>query len=545
MSQRNNKKNKSLLRSNSKLNFSLNILAGISFILVVSSAIIYQRTNYTFQKIANVNDGINTCFYRVVQSFLASTNVGTVKSLHLKDSFLLSTQECFSELISEIENNYLPENVALPVNKMANEVFEFQKMITEDNHKSNTNTNTNTNTNNNINNANTNTSIIVSRNEINLVKNENNDNHESNKKYFEKFAVIENIKFNVAKEIEKQKKGQVIKLSWVDAIFYLTLTFFTVVYLIEMKNKLKVKAQNIVVERAAENEMKNEIITGMKVEEIVKKGLENNDLFILSKLFNKYHSTTLENALLSTNASKSNNKLKYNKENQEENEMKEPPPMPIDQLKWINLSDVLTKLIQLFSQKLFLNGIVLKMDIEDNIYVRGDENTVNKIFYHLLTNIISLFNREQQNKLITISNKIVREVVILELSYNVDNSWIDLSSNKDVSASGIKSCKMLLEEIGGKLIMASDLECTSNGKDKDKDKDKDKENDNSNLKYNKIDLYLQRVDQNTLSLMNVKNSTENIENKPNHKLVGLIKGKKRDVLRELELSKNKSDFNNF
>jgi len=82
----------------------------------------------------------------------------------------------------------------------------------------------------------------------------------------------------------------------------------------------------------------------------------------------------------------------------------------------ILLDTVLSKVIDIHSGKIFTQGIKLDLNVEDDIFVQIDQESLEQMFYYLILNAINASEVVQEKK-ITINLKKLGGTVLVETSY--------------------------------------------------------------------------------------------------------------------------------
>lgn len=160
----------------------------------------------------------------------------------------------------------------------------------------------------------------------------------------------------------------------------------------------------------------------------------------------------------------------------------------------IDLGTILTEVVNLYSNKIFVSGIVLDFKIEDNLWTLGSEDRVKTIFSDVLNSAINIMNAittDQpaivigngqvaskmggsrvvghevlghqgviNSKIISIISKNVRNAIIIEFSSKIVNPL----SKRDVSDSGSKGLEFSRESLNKSLENSSKLMKSIDGK---------------------------------------------------------------------------------
>ena len=82
----------------------------------------------------------------------------------------------------------------------------------------------------------------------------------------------------------------------------------------------------------------------------------------------------------------------------------------------ILLDTVLSKVIDIHSGKIFTQGIKLDLNVEDDIFVQIEQESLEQMFYYLILNAVNASEVVQEKK-ITINLKKLGGTVLVEISY--------------------------------------------------------------------------------------------------------------------------------
>jgi hypothetical protein len=107
------------------------LLAGIFTMATIAAAIWAMGHQERSSNVQTLNDGLNTCFSRVGQSFTAKM-IGDKNSEYLRSSFFSSTEDCFGEVISFTRINLASardKQVGLSLNQLSSEVHLFHELL--------------------------------------------------------------------------------------------------------------------------------------------------------------------------------------------------------------------------------------------------------------------------------------------------------------------------------------------------------------------------------------------------------------------------------
>ena len=74
-------------------------------------------------------------------------------------------------------------------------------------------------------------------------------------------------------------------------------------------------------------------------------------------------------------------------------------------------------MIDIHSSKIFTQGVKLDLNVEDNVNVQGDQESLEQIFYYLILNAVNSGDNSE-NKKVSIKLKKLGGTVIIELAHS-------------------------------------------------------------------------------------------------------------------------------
>ncbi|MBF0312208.1 MAG: hypothetical protein HQK50_02620 [Oligoflexia bacterium] len=444
-----------LLKTKISLIVSLTLL--LSVILLVSLHFVSKSLGRHYL----IQDGVNTCFSRVMQSFMAYGNSMGPSTKYLQDNFLRMTQECFGEVQQELEDTTSKVAALEKMNKISSSVFQFHQSIKQQGHME--------------------TLVPL-------------------------FSQIESAKDSLLEEIDVWKKRSGDFYSLIMGLVATTLLLALGAFWILTFSQRRLRELNRASEQDALDEVeRKDSPSCVKVEELMKKTLEQNDLIHCSKLFSHYNNFLLENALWGSRplqkpentASEGASDFSNVSGTVESKEDTPSEPAAIENaeaaspLQGVDLNKITNNLVNIFSKKLFVNGIILKIDTIDNMLIWGKEDVVQKIFFHLMSELVQTFGEKDQERRIRIMGKIVRDSVIIEF---LDNAKAEIAFKHGESTSSdftMNFCMEMMRQFGGSLI----FEPTRSSSEMEKKEKSDAV---------RFTLFFRRVDTQSAKLVNLK-----------------------------------------
>ena len=260
-----------------------------------------------------------------------------------------------------------------------------------------------------------------------------------------RFQEIEGMNDHLLEEIRIMKENIEFGILWSNFLFYpfivMTMTFF----LFEFFTSKRKRNHNEKSEREALIEVQRgeSLIVG-KVENIILTALKNNGLERCASLFSTYQNQVFDGKVTRFLIAPSKDEeikkqeavkieLKKAKEAKEEKEEKEEQIEKQDLEKKLSehvfeeisskksnssilLDTVLSKVIDIHSGKIFTQGIKLDLNVEDNIFVQIEQESLEQMFYYLILNAVNASETVQEKK-ITINLKKLGGTVLVEISY--------------------------------------------------------------------------------------------------------------------------------
>ncbi len=344
-------------------------------------------------KTSVINEGLHTCFSRVNQSFTARF-LGSMGSPYLTDSFMKATEECYADVTYVLEDNFkiLGKNSVKKIHNLSSNIHWLHRNLIDGGE---------------------------------AVKGKANIGS--------RFQEIEGMNDHLLEEIRIMKESIEFGILWSNFLFYpfiiMTMTFF----LFEFFTSKRKRNNNEKSEREALIEVQRgeSLIVG-KVENIILSALKNNGLEKCASLFSTYQNQVFDGKVTRFLIAPSNDEeikeketvkieLKDTKKEKKAIEKKVPEKVheeiaPKKKNNDILLDTVLSKVIDIHSGKIFTQGIKLDLNVEENIFVQIEQESLEQIFYYLILNAVNASEMVQEKK-ITINLKKLGGTVLVEISY--------------------------------------------------------------------------------------------------------------------------------
>jgi signal transduction histidine kinase len=448
--------------------------------IFTTGALFYGYNSYfrDFKDLVSLHDGINTCSQRVNQSFTAKM-IGDKNSVYMQNDFMNLSEDCFADTIAAFNANLASKLslVGSQINQLASETHSLHEKI------------------------------LLSASTSNEVG-----------KIYERIESARNI---LVDEIDNSKiKNQ----SSQNMLFISLVASFLLMALIAIKSLLDMVSEtkaNLKLEALAREQLSSQDSDrAIKMEEIFTQIFRQNNLSFSSQMFQSFKNYWQDRAIVASSNSTNFNLQKPKIETVEViNNVH--PEITIDQfvrmketavetvttitnpearVETVNLTETLSKVINLLSGKAFSNGVALDFDLSQNINVKGSQDSISQIVYNLLSHSVNNNLSNQSLKRIKASLTKTSDRVTLKL---IDNSQIytdDLVKEINSQMNNIEDlslcvCKEFVNEVKGELTV-------------------------KNLKNENGD-FTQSITELTLNLAPTK------ETEP-PRLVSYVKGKKKD-----------------
>jgi hypothetical protein len=405
-----------------------------------------QENSAKIKKISNFESGMQTCFSRVNQTYTAKL-LEDATSQYLTQNFQGLTEECFAESLMSIDENFKIE-LASSLKKLrtlASNVHWFHE------------------------------DLIAPQGVVSLSNGEGRD-------IGSRFEKIENTKDEVLDDSEVFKNSVSKELNSGKNIFYVTSTLLVVLMVLEYLSNTKRKISNNAREIEASIELQdNGGIQSVKLGEIVRVALEQNDLNNCAKLFNNYYiNSTFEKTIRTKGKNALDNLMVPNTIATTEtidkiwNDDSIGVVADVGAHKMItevglNLDNNCSKVIDLLAEKLFSKGIQIDINVDEKIAVKGNEEVLEQVLYHALAFSINTTENTTQSKNVTLNAIKLGDIVAIDIintgtgfsseMLKNKNGIDSLSSEADLD---LKICQSLITEMNGRLQIDNRIGQTGN-----------------------------------------------------------------------------------
>ncbi len=425
------------------------LLAGLVF-----TTYSIQENSMRIKRLTNFESGMQTCFARVNQTYTAKILEDTASN-YLSSNFQNLTEECFAEGILNVEDSFKTELsiAAKKLSTLASNVHWFHEDIL----------------------APAGVRNIAGTNEP--------------KDISSRFEKIEMTKDEILESSEQLKNVISDSLNKEKSFFYVSAILLVLVMLSEFMSTTRRRLSN----QARELEAKAELLdnggaVSVKVGEIIRTALEQNDLINCSKLFTNFHAQSsfdkniknktkfsLENLITpigSQSAAAVNEKIDkiWNNDtigvmvdNDESNDLRK-NPIEQENIELINLEKMNSRVVDLLAEKFFSRGIKLDVKIAENISVKARSEELEQILYHLMNYAINSTHSESGEKNISIFAHKMGDIITYDLIHSGMGFEEEIlmkrvglgNSNKSLDVD-LLICNSLLEEIQAKTQLDNKL----------------------------------------------------------------------------------------
>ena len=367
-----------------KVSFLIQKFRGHTYFMILSGFIFVnlysQFSSREIIKTSVLNEGLHTCFSRLNQSF-TSKFLGSKGSPYLSNGFMKTTEECYGDVTYVLENNFksVGKDTLKKMNNLSSNIHWLHRNLSKNRQE-------------------------LSR--LNISS---------------RFQEIEGLNDMLLEEVKIIKEKIESGILWGNFIFYpLTVAIF-LIFFFEVYRSRKISLKNRERESEANEEIKREdsLIVG-KVENIILSALQNNNLKKCASLFSLYQNQVYEGKVTKFLIS-SPDDLEKDQDKDNEVEVVENIQSPVFEVSESSEEDIsadaiLSKVIDIHSSKIFTQGVKLDLNVEDNVYVKAEQESLEQIFYYLILNAVN--SSDPENKKVSLKLKKLGGSVIIELNHS-------------------------------------------------------------------------------------------------------------------------------
>lgn len=402
-----------------------------------------QENSGRIKRLTNFESGMQTCFSRVNQTYTAKMLAETASN-YLTQNFQNLTEECFAEGILNVEDSFKAElsSIAKKLSTLASNVHWFH----ED---------------------------ILSPGSARSIVNDGESRNVG-----ERFEKIETTKDEILESSERYKVEVTNSLNNEKTVFYISATLLVILMFSEYMSNSRRRLSNDIREKEAEGELlDNGGVASVKVGEIIRSALEQNNLINCSKLFVNYHvHQSFDKSMKNKNLSLEELMTPIGaKATVKMNEA-------IDKIWYddnigltadngkkrifqdLNLENISSSTIDLLLEKVFSRGVKLDVKIPDNLMIKGRPEELEQTLYHLVNYAINSASHSKGEKNISIYAHRLGDIVAFDLIHSglgfdeeLLKQRVGINNSGKLLDVDLQICQTLLEEIEAKFQLDNKL----------------------------------------------------------------------------------------
>ena len=416
------------------------LLAGLIF-----TTYSIQENSGQIKRLTNFENGIQTCFTRVNQTYTANL-LGDSTSTYLTQNFQNLTEECLAEGILTVENSFQNNfaGTAKTLSNLASNVHWFHEDILAPNGAKN----------------------LAGKGQVRDVSS--------------RFEKIETRKDEIL-ESTNSFKAQITKSQDLQKnFFYVSATLLVILMIVEYMSITRRRFSNNSREKEAFDELiNNGGGASVKVGEIIRIALEQNDLFNCSKLFANYHALnnsdkgknkmSLESLITPIVANSARPAFDIDKMWDDDSMAMAADVTPSSKLQNMNLENISSIIVDMLAEKLFSQGVQLHVNIPESLEIRARHEELEQTLYHLFAFAINSSSNHSADRNISISAQKLGDVVVFDLVHSgagFDDTLlkkrIGLESDGAALDLDLQICQTLLAEIEAKIQLDNKLDQKGN-----------------------------------------------------------------------------------
>lgn len=418
----------------------LALLAGLIF-----TTYNIQENSGQIKRLTNFESGVQTCFTRVNQTYTANL-LGDSTSAYLTQNFQNLTEECLAEGILSVENSFQKNlaGAAKQLSNLASNVHWFHE------------------------------DILTPSGAKNLAgKGEARD-------VGARFEKIETTKDEILESTSAYKDQITNSLNKQKNIFYISATLLVVLMLAEYMSLTKKRLSNGAREKEAEAELLNDGgATSVKVGEIIRVALEQNELFNCSKLFSNFHASavsdkgknrmTLESLVTPIGVGTKKSESLIDKLWEDDSFGVSADISKANNMVDINLDQICSSAVDLLTEKLFSKGVKLDINISENLQISGRHEELEQTMFHLFSYAINSTQAMDGEKTISVFSHKLGDVVSFDLIHSgtgfeegILKQRVGLGSTNSELSVDLQICQSLLNELDAKVQLDNKMDQNGN-----------------------------------------------------------------------------------
>jgi hypothetical protein len=424
------------------------------------------QTSADQNQLSGLKEGVNTCFSRISQTYTAKM-IGDSGSGYLTSSFMTATEECFGDAMSMMEEKY---EYAL------SGTFKLINTISSDAHWFHEKLSTGT------------TEKLVGSDVV--VTN-----------FGARFSDIENSRFKVIEGFETLHAKLGSRINTLRFLFWGLIVSTIGMMLFELLSKKHTEVMTqYYEEQASEFNSQFNKLSMPNVHELISASLDNSKLAQLKILIQKVGLHGLETEAVPSPKKEYvaprafNTGSVYQNIDDEINQVWEMGEVATDnrlretslskqyesiyseKLATIHLDNVLARVVNLISSRLFTRGIALEFDIDEELYVYAEEESLEQVFYQVFTSALKNLEHKVGLKKIKVSVRLLGGSLLLSFEDNglsfsksflkQESGLIGEASEYEAMPTELEICRTFMGEFGGSVVFENtfNAEKKANGK---------------------------------------------------------------------------------
>ncbi|MEA9357091.1 hypothetical protein SHI21_12775 [Bacteriovorax sp. PP10] len=413
------------------------ILAGLIF-----TTYSIQENSGQVKRLTNFESGIQTCFTRVNQTYTANL-LGDTTSTYLTQNFQNLTEECLAEGILTVENSFQKElsGTAKLLSNLASNVHWFHEDILAPNGAKNFA-------------ANAGARDVGSR-----------------------FEKIETTKDEILESTNTYKTQITNSQNVQKNFFFISATLLVILMIAEYMGLTRRRLSN----NARENEAHAELLNNgggasVKVGEIIRVALEQNNLMNCSKLFSNFHAyaisekgrnkMSLETLVTPMGVDSKKAAFTIDKIWEDDSIGVSADNTAAIKLHNINLESMSSNVVDLLAEKLFSQGVQIDMNISETLEVCARQEELEQTLFHLFSYAInSTQSSNNGEKNISVFAHKLGDVVAFDLIHSgggfeeaILKQRVGLGDTGTALDLDLQICQSLLNEVQAKIQLDNKLD---------------------------------------------------------------------------------------
>ena len=262
--------------------------------------------------------------------------------------------------------------------------------------------------------------------------------------------------------------------------FYVSATLLVILMIVEYMSITRRRFSNNSREKEAFDELiNNGGGASVKVGEIIRIALEQNELFNCSKLFANYHALnnsdkgknkmSLESLITPIVANSARPAFDIDKMWDDDSMAMAADVTPSSKLQNMNLENISSIIVDMLAEKLFSQGVQLHVNIPESLEIRARHEELEQTLYHLFAFAINSSSNHSADRNISISAQKLGDVVVFDLVHSgagFDDTLlkkrIGLESDGAALDLDLQICQTLLAEIEAKIQLDNKLDQNGN-----------------------------------------------------------------------------------